>query len=69
LFSSLRLENTLTSWVDVLRTPLALNQNVNSVFGALRAYDLTDLAASLPRGLLTNINPLDAKGEPVIAGL
>lgn len=67
LFSNLRLERTLTSWAHVLSTPMARNQNVNTVFGALRVYDLPDLVTSLPPGFLTNIDPLDAEGEPVLA--
>jgi len=37
-----------------------VNQRINTVFGALRVYDLTDLAASLPRGVLTQVEPPDA---------
>jgi len=63
-FSSVRLERTVTSWVDVVRTPLARNQRTNTIFGALRVYDLPDLAATLPRGVLTVVEPLDAVGRP-----
>lgn len=62
-FSSVRLERTVRSWAEVVRTPLARNQRVNTIFGALRAYDLPDLAASLPRGLLTVAEPVDATGR------
>lgn len=62
-FSSVRLERTVASWADVVRTPLARNQRINTVFGALRVYDLPDLASALPRGLLTVVEPADAVGR------
>ena len=63
LLASLRLERSLTSWSEVVRTPLAKNQNVNSVFGALRAYDLPDLVASRPGTAVTLVEPLDPEGN------
>lgn len=68
LFSSVRLERTLDSWLDVLRTPQARNQKINTVFGALRVYDLPDLVASLPRGTVTIVEPLDAAGNRMAQG-
>ena len=56
-FASVKLIRPLVSWVNVLRTPLSTNQFVNLVHGALRSYDLPDLAASLPDGKLTVIEP------------
>lgn len=64
-FSAVRLERTVASWADVVRTPLARNQRINTIFGALRVYDLPDLAATLAREVLTVIEPLDALGRPL----
>ncbi|MSU19916.1 MAG: hypothetical protein EXS30_00800 [Pedosphaera sp.] len=68
LFSSLKLQSSLASWVDVVRAPVSRNQKVNAVFGALRAYDLTDLVASLPKDRIAIMEPLDATGQPVNPG-
>jgi hypothetical protein len=65
LFSSLKLERSLASWVDVVNAPVSRNQKVNTVFGALTVYDLTDLVASLPKEKLAITGPLDATGQPV----
>ena len=43
----LTLRKTIGSWAEVVRTPAAPNQLVVTVHGALKAYDLPDLAASL----------------------
>jgi len=48
LFASLRLERTVTSWSDVVRTPVTRNQLINAVHRALGTYDLPDLLATLP---------------------
>jgi cephalosporin-C deacetylase-like acetyl esterase len=63
-FASVRLQNSVISWSDVVRTPLAEQQLVNVVHGALRAYDLPDLAATLPAEKVTIADPLDARGKP-----
>jgi hypothetical protein len=68
IFSSLKLQRSLASWVDVVRTPASRNQKINTVFGALRAYDLPDLVASLPKEKIAVVEPLDATGQPVKAG-
>ena len=68
LFSSLELQRALASWVDVVRAPVSRNQKVNAVFGALRAYDLTDLVASLPQEKTAIREPLDATGQPTKPG-
>src|SRR6185295_11345614 len=50
--STLTLEGLVTSWSLVARTPLTMNQLTNVVPGALRVYDLPDLAAAIaPRAL------------------
>ncbi len=63
VFASLRLERSLVSWADVVRTPDHRNQLINSVHGALKVYDLTDLVAALPADRVQIIEPVDAKGE------
>jgi hypothetical protein len=49
LFASVTLKDSLTSWAEVVRTPLAKHQFVNVVHGALAVYDLPDLAGALPK--------------------
>ena len=44
LFSSLSLRQTLASWEDVLRTPFSNAHLAETVHGALRVYDLSNLA-------------------------
>ena len=63
-FSSLKLEHSLDSWVGVVNTAASLKQKSSVVFGALRSYDLPDLAASLPQGKLESTGALDAEGHP-----
>jgi hypothetical protein len=67
LFDSVCLRQSLRSWSEVVHTPLARNQLVNVVHGALRVYDLPDLAAMLPAGKLRIEEPLDATEQPVAA--
>jgi len=67
LFASITLRNCLDSWSTVVRQPLAENQFVNVVHGALKAYDLPDLLATLPREKVTVLEPLDAKEQPISA--
>jgi hypothetical protein len=67
LFSSLKLQRSLASWVDVVRVPASRNQKVNAIFGALRVYDLTDLVSSLPKDKIAITEPLDATGQPLTA--
>jgi dienelactone hydrolase len=64
LFASLTLRSCLVSWSQVVRTPLARNQLENVVHGALRAYDLPDLLASLPAAKVKIADPLDAAERP-----
>jgi dienelactone hydrolase len=52
LFSKVTLRGGLKSWLDVVRDPTLPGQTANIVHGALLDYDLTDLAASLPPGVL-----------------
>ncbi|WP_254508336.1 acetylxylan esterase [Anatilimnocola floriformis] len=48
LFAGLELRGSSVSWSDYVRHPERPGQLVNSVHGALRAYDLPDLLRSLP---------------------
>ena len=59
LFASVTLRKCLTSWSDVMRTPLAVNQFVNVVHGALKTHDLPDLLAALPKEKVKVIESLD----------
>lgn len=62
-FESVTLRDTLSSWTNVVNTPAAKDQRCSVVFGALHAYDLSDLAASLPSGTLHVIDPRNADGN------
>lgn len=61
---SVVLEKSLVSWSDVVRSPISFNQLTNVVPGALKAYDLPDLATLIaPRPL--SIHAVNARGEPI----
>lgn len=62
LFDTVKLVRSLPSWSEVVRQPRATGQLVNTVHGALRAYDLPDLVATLPKDKVTIDEPL--KLEP-----
>jgi hypothetical protein len=64
LFESVRLSGTLNSWVSVIQAKPAINQLINTVQGALKVYDLPDLAATLG-AKLTIENPVDAQGKGI----
>ena len=59
------LEGMVLSWSSVVRTPISRNQLANVVPGALKSYDLPDLAAATAPRPLTIRNPVDAAGKPV----
>jgi pimeloyl-ACP methyl ester carboxylesterase len=61
----LALEGALVSWSAVVRTPVSYDQLTNVVPGALAAYDLPDLAASLAPRPLTIRGPTDPTGKPL----
>ena len=67
LFAGIRLHRCLHDWSQVLREPMARNQFINVVHGALRVYDLPDLAGTLPPGRLSISEPLDALEQPLQA--
>jgi hypothetical protein len=53
LFAHLTLRDSMTTWVPTVRDPTLPGQLVQTVHGALQAYDLADLLASLPKESLT----------------
>jgi hypothetical protein len=63
-FSSIELHRTLASWEQIIQTPQSTNQLVSAVHGALRAYDLPDLAALLGDKVRL-IEPLDGQGKVI----
>jgi len=63
LVCSVKLTRTLVSWSNVLRSRSLTNQLINAVYGALKVYDLPDLARLLGTRL-TIEQPLDANGQP-----
>jgi cephalosporin-C deacetylase-like acetyl esterase len=63
--SKLTLEKSLISWQNVVETPISYNQFTNVVPGALRVYDLPDLAAMIAPRPLTIREAVDALGRPV----
>jgi dienelactone hydrolase/pimeloyl-ACP methyl ester carboxylesterase len=60
----LTLERSLISWTTVVRTPISHNQLTNVVPGALKMYDLPDLAAACAPRPLTIRGALDPAGKP-----
>ena len=58
LFQAVTLREGLRAWSDVLSAPLAENQLVNAVHGALRVYDLPDLLHTLPADSTSVVAPL-----------
>ena len=53
LFAHLTLRDSMTTWVPTVRDPTLPGQLVQAVHGALQAYDLADLLASLPKESVT----------------
>lgn len=64
LFESVKLTRSLHSWSNVVELGRSINQQVNAVHGALKTYDLPDLAGTLG-DKLTIEEPLNALCEPV----
>lgn len=65
LFAALRLERGISSWAEVVRTPVSRHQLINTVHGALRVYDLPDLVASLPAGRVSMTDGVTPSGDPL----
>ena len=64
LFRSVKLIRGLNSWSNVIESGISVNQFVNNVHGALKVYDLPNLAETLG-DKLTIEEPLNALGEPI----
>jgi len=56
-FVKVYLEDGIPSWQAIAGDPYAKHQLVNAVHGALRLYDLPELATMIPDGRLAVINP------------
>jgi len=67
LFASVKLSGTLDSWSNVIHTKPTDNQLINTVHGALKVYDLPNLANTLGDKLQIE-NPVDAQGKPIGGG-
>ena len=63
LFGSIKLTRGLCCWSDVIESGISVNQFVNTVHGALKVYDLPNLAETLG-DTLTIEEPLNSLGEP-----
>jgi hypothetical protein len=62
-FDMVKLVRGLSSWSDIIESGLSVNQLVNTVHGALKVYDLPNLAETLGEKLIIE-QPLNAMGEP-----
>jgi dienelactone hydrolase len=59
------LDGSLASWQSIFDVPVTYNQLSSIVPGAMKTYDLPDLAATLAPRKLTIRGPLDAAQRPV----
>jgi dienelactone hydrolase len=59
LFAKVTLTGCLQSWTELIQNPLMPNHFANVVHGALKTYDLPDLAASLPEEKLRIVSAED----------
>jgi cephalosporin-C deacetylase-like acetyl esterase len=64
MFGKVRLVRGLARWSDIIESGLSANQFVNTVHGALKVYDLPNLAETLGDKLIIE-QPLNAMGELV----
>ena len=64
LFTKVRLEKSLASFTSLVETPVTQDQWQQIVHGALRIYDLPDLAATLGERV-EFIDPVNAAGETI----
>jgi cephalosporin-C deacetylase-like acetyl esterase len=63
---ALTLDGMITSWADVVRTPLSRDQLQSVVPNALAFYDLPDLAAVVAPRPLNIRSTVDASGRPMV---
>jgi pimeloyl-ACP methyl ester carboxylesterase len=61
----LTLEQSLVSWSNVVQTPISHDQLANVIPGALKWYDLPELAATLAPRPLAIRQAVDAVGKPL----
>ena len=59
------MERSIVSWANEIQNPVSVNQLTNVVPGALRAYDLPELAGSIAPRTLRIVNPVDGQLRPV----
>jgi dienelactone hydrolase len=64
LIGEVTLERSLSSWEDLVKQGINRNQLGSVVPGALRVYDLPDLAARLAPRRVHIDSPVDASGQP-----
>lgn len=64
-FKGVVTNHSILSWADVVRSPITLNQLTNVVPGALRYYDLPDLAALMAPRYMTVQEPVSPTLERV----
>ncbi len=69
LFASVELDRCLRSWSEVVETPVPSGQWAQVVHGALREYDLPQLASLIPSGRLRITRPVDAMGRELEPGV
>jgi dienelactone hydrolase len=67
LFASVKVSGTLASWANVIHMKPTHNQLINTVHGALKVYDLPDLAGVVGEKLTTE-DPVDAQGRLLRGG-
>jgi dienelactone hydrolase len=65
LFESVILRRSLSSWANVIHTPITSGVLENVVHGVLKTYDLPDLVALVGPGRVSIDHPVDASGRLV----
>lgn len=63
-FKKVTLRRSITSWMDVVKTPLCVEQLDQTVPLALRYYDLPDLVQAIGPENVTIEEPMDPTGKP-----
>ncbi len=66
LFSSVTINNMVTSWTDIVAADFTTNQMVSTIYGGLHVYDLPELA-ELAADKVTVTNPYNVNEQPVSA--
>lgn len=63
LFDSVKISNSLVSWGNIIDSGVSKGHLANIMLGAIKLYDLDDLAHSLGKKIEV-VEPLNAMGEP-----